>query len=152
MRRGEQADAQASEAEANAAQIQASLDLSRERGYAKFVSSQPQYSMLWRRPEQAVIPLGAANGIGQIVWSPLGQGVLTGKYRSGTPSDSRAASSHFATPTFGGWDRAYPEIIESVFRDQVRKPDTQPSDRNRRVNSFLCFRFFLPAAIFVLLF
>ena len=59
-----------------------------------FVSSQPQYSMLWRRPEQAVIPLGAANGIGQIVWSPLGQGVLTGKYRPGStpPPDSRAAS------------------------------------------------------------
>jgi aryl-alcohol dehydrogenase-like predicted oxidoreductase len=50
--------------------------------------------MLWRRPEQAVIPLCAANGIGQIVWSPLGQGVLTGKYRPGSapPPESRAAS------------------------------------------------------------
>jgi aryl-alcohol dehydrogenase-like predicted oxidoreductase len=59
-----------------------------------FTSSQPQYSMLWRRPEQAVIPMCAANGIGQIVWSPLGQGVLTGKYRPGSapPADSRAAS------------------------------------------------------------
>jgi 1-deoxyxylulose-5-phosphate synthase len=60
----------------------------------KFVSSQPQYSLLWRRPEKAVIPLCAANGISQIVWSPLAQGVLTGKYLPGaTPAnDSRAAS------------------------------------------------------------
>ncbi len=61
----------------------------------KFVSSQPQYSLLWRRPEAKVIPLCAANGISQIVWSPLAQGVLTGKYRPGTtpPDGSRAASA-----------------------------------------------------------
>ncbi len=59
----------------------------------KFVSSQPQYSMLWRRPEKTVIPLCAQNGISQIVWSPLAQGVLTGKYKPGhaAPKDSRAA-------------------------------------------------------------
>jgi aryl-alcohol dehydrogenase-like predicted oxidoreductase len=58
------------------------------------VSSQPQYSMLWREPEREVFPVCAANGIGQIVWSPLGQGVLTGKYKAGQPipTDSRAAS------------------------------------------------------------
>ena len=74
--------------------IQASLDLSRERGLTKFVSSQPQYSLLWREPEDEVIPLCAANGISQIVWSPLGQGVLSGKYDpdSPPPKDSRAAS------------------------------------------------------------
>jgi aryl-alcohol dehydrogenase-like predicted oxidoreductase len=74
--------------------IQAALDLSRERGFAKFVSSQPQYSLLWREPEDEVIPLCAANGISQIVWSPLGQGVLSGKYDPDRPppSDSRAAS------------------------------------------------------------
>jgi aryl-alcohol dehydrogenase-like predicted oxidoreductase len=50
--------------------------------------------MLWRRPEDKVIPLCAANGISQIVWSPLAQGVLTGKYRPGSkpPPESRAAS------------------------------------------------------------
>jgi aryl-alcohol dehydrogenase-like predicted oxidoreductase len=69
----------------SAGQIQASLDLSREHGYEKFVSSQPQYSLLWRRPEDEVIPLCAANGISQIVWSPLAQGALTGKYRPGEP-------------------------------------------------------------------
>jgi aryl-alcohol dehydrogenase-like predicted oxidoreductase len=78
-----------------AQQIQASLDLSRERGYEKFVSSQPQYSLLHREPERDVFPLCAANGISQIVWSPLAQGVLTGKYRPGQapPSDSRATSA-----------------------------------------------------------
>jgi aryl-alcohol dehydrogenase-like predicted oxidoreductase len=63
-------------------------------GVAKFVSSQPQYSALWRAPEAEVIPLCERHGISQIVWSPLAQGVLTGKYRPGEPSpaDSRAQS------------------------------------------------------------
>jgi aryl-alcohol dehydrogenase-like predicted oxidoreductase len=71
-------------------QIQASLDIP---GVVKFVSSQPQYSMLWRKIETEVIPVCDANGISQIVWSPLAQGVLTGKYRPGMPPprDSRAA-------------------------------------------------------------
>ena len=63
-------------------------------GVAKFVSSQPQYSALWRAPEAEVIPLCERNGISQIVWSPLAQGVLTGKYRAGeeVPGGTRAAS------------------------------------------------------------
>ena len=74
-----------------AEQIQAALELP---GVERFVSSQPQYSMLWRQPEEEVFPLCARQGIGQIVWSPLAQGVLTGKYRPGSPppEDSRAAS------------------------------------------------------------
>lgn len=76
----------------NPAQIQAALNM---KNVERFVSSQPQYSMLWRKPEAEVFPLCAANGIGQIVWSPLAQGVLTGKYQPGQkpPSDSRAANS-----------------------------------------------------------
>ena len=72
--------------------IQAALDLP---GVAKFVSSQPQYSALYRAPEVEVIPLCERNGISQIVWSPLAQGVLTGKYRPGVPppAGSRATSS-----------------------------------------------------------
>src|SRR5437764_10589860 len=66
-----------------APQIQAALDLSPPN--EKFVSSQPQYSILWRVPEREVIPLCAANGISQVVWSPLRQGVLTGKYTPGQP-------------------------------------------------------------------
>jgi aryl-alcohol dehydrogenase-like predicted oxidoreductase len=71
--------------------IEAALQLP---GVAKFVSSQPQYSALWRKPEAEVIPVCEANGITQIVWSPLAQGVLTGKYAPGAkvPSDSRAAN------------------------------------------------------------
>ena len=75
-----------------AEQIQAAVDIA---GPDLFVSSQPQYSMLWRAPEGELFPLCEANGISQIVWSPLAQGVLTGKYRPGQapPSDSRAANS-----------------------------------------------------------
>src|SRR3954451_2398811 len=63
-------------------------------GVAKSVSSQPQYSALWRAPEKEVIPVCERNGISQIVWSPLAQGVLTGKYKPGekVPHDSRAAN------------------------------------------------------------
>jgi aryl-alcohol dehydrogenase-like predicted oxidoreductase len=73
-----------------AAQIRAALALPG----ARFASSQPQYSMLWRAPEAEAFPLCAKEGIGQIVWSPLAQGVLTGKYQPGKPppADSRAAS------------------------------------------------------------
>ena len=63
-------------------------------GAAKFVSSQPQYNAIWRAPEDEVFPLCEAHGISQIVWSPLAQGVLTGKYEPGSPppEGSRAAS------------------------------------------------------------
>jgi aryl-alcohol dehydrogenase-like predicted oxidoreductase len=63
-------------------------------GVAKFVSSQPQYSALWRAPEAEVIPLCKRHGISQVVWSPLAQGVLTGKYRPGEkpPPGTRATS------------------------------------------------------------
>ncbi len=73
------------------AQIRTALALPGER----FVSSQPQYSMLERGPEAEVFPLCAKEGIGQIVWSPLKQGILTGKYLPGRPppADSRAASA-----------------------------------------------------------
>jgi 1-deoxyxylulose-5-phosphate synthase len=74
-----------------AERIQAALDMP---DVEKFVSSQPQYSILWREPERDVFPLCAANGISQIVWSPLAQGALTGKYKPGEapPAGSRAAS------------------------------------------------------------
>ena len=96
-----------------AERIQAAIDLSRERGFAKFVSSQPQYSLLWREPEDEVIPLCAANGISQIVWSPLGQGVLSGKYDPDAPPprDSRAASEEMG----GFMDRLMqPQVLRAV--------------------------------------
>jgi 1-deoxyxylulose-5-phosphate synthase len=81
----------------------------------RFVSSQPQYSMLWRAPEAEVIPLCTQERISQIVWSPLGQGVLTGKYLPGEPppSDSRAASEEMNTFI----DRLIePRVLQAVQR------------------------------------
>lgn len=74
-----------------APQIQAAMDIS---GVVSFVSSQPQYSMIYRVPEAEVIPLCTESGIGQIVWSPLGQGVLSGKYGKdvNTPAGTRASN------------------------------------------------------------
>ena len=93
-------------------QIQASLDLP---GVERFVSSQPEYSLLHREPEQGVFGVCAANGISQIVWSPLAQGVLTGKYYAGDapPDDSRARSERM------GWAIGRylsPEILRGVER------------------------------------
>ena len=81
-----------------------------------FTSSQPQYSMLWRKPEAEIIPLCAANGISQIVWSPLAQGVLTGKYRAGAPRPEGTRAAH---ATMSG---AFPEewlgapVLDAVDR------------------------------------
>jgi 1-deoxyxylulose-5-phosphate synthase len=63
-------------------------------GVVRFASSQPQYSLLWRKPEAEIIPLCEENGISQIVWSPLAQGVLTGKYKPGqAPQQGTRATS-----------------------------------------------------------
>ncbi|MGQ0744055.1 MAG: aldo/keto reductase family protein [Acidimicrobiales bacterium] len=82
-------------------------------GMAGFVSSQPEYSILWRKPEAEVFGLCSANGIGQIVWSPLAQGALTGKYRPGAapPAGSRAASSSMGA-MMGRWRS--PEVLTAV--------------------------------------
>ncbi|NUP75429.1 MAG: aldo/keto reductase family protein [Sinomonas sp.] len=93
-------------------QIQTAIDIA---GPDLFVSSQPQYSMLWQAPEDEVFPLCAANGISQIVWSPLAQGVLTGKYKPGQPipADSRFASEAMSVSK----DRFLQEpILEAVQR------------------------------------
>jgi aryl-alcohol dehydrogenase-like predicted oxidoreductase len=75
-----------------AEQISSALKIQDARGYSRFVSSQPQYSALWRVIEEEVVPLSRKEGIGQIVWSPIAQGVLTGKYKPGAkpPAGSRA--------------------------------------------------------------
>jgi aryl-alcohol dehydrogenase-like predicted oxidoreductase len=87
-------------------QIRAGLEVA---GAEKFVSSQPQYNAIWRCPEAEVFELCADNGISQIVWSPLAQGVLTGKYKPGEapPDDSRAASDEMSF------------AIERYMRDHV---------------------------------
>lgn len=72
-------------------QIADALRIADEMGFDRIVSSQPQYSMLWRVPEAEVMPLCEKEGIGQICWSPLAMGVLTGKYKPGArrPEGSR---------------------------------------------------------------
>ncbi|MGC1302724.1 MAG: aldo/keto reductase family protein [Caulobacteraceae bacterium] len=91
-------------------QIEAAFALT---GVERFVSSQPQYSLLWRRPEAKVIPISAANGVSQIVWSPLAQGVLSGKYAPGAkpPADTRASSESMGQ-MMQSWLR--PEVLEAV--------------------------------------
>ena len=87
-------------------QIQQAIDLAREHGYVKIVSSQPEYSLLHREPEEEVIPVSKANGISQVVYSPLAQGVLSGKYTPGEPASEGTRAS------------ARPEWME-YFEDDV---------------------------------
>jgi aryl-alcohol dehydrogenase-like predicted oxidoreductase len=95
--------------------ISEALELSNSRGFAKFVSSQPQYSLVWREPEQEVIPISADNGISQIVWSPLGQGVLTGKY---DPDQPPPAGTRATSEEMGGFIKRLmqPELLRAVQR------------------------------------
>ncbi|MFI6497244.1 aldo/keto reductase family protein [Nonomuraea typhae] len=75
-------------------QIAQALKIADEMGFDRIVSNQPQYSMLWRVIEGEIVPLSEKEGISQIVWSPIAQGVLTGKYQPGQPppAGSRATS------------------------------------------------------------
>jgi voltage-dependent potassium channel beta subunit len=75
-----------------AEEIARALKLADEMGLDRIVSNQPQYNMLWRVIESEVVPLCEKEGVGQIVWSPIAQGVLTGKYAPGAapPAGSRA--------------------------------------------------------------
>jgi aryl-alcohol dehydrogenase-like predicted oxidoreductase len=93
-------------------QIEAGLEVPNAR---KWVSSQPQYNMIWRAPEAELIPFCADHGISQIVWSPLAQGVLTGKYRPGEapPQDSRAAHDEMSVSISRYMED---ELLEAVQR------------------------------------
>lgn len=98
----------------NVGQIKSALAIQDARGYNRFVSSQPQYSALWRVIETEVVPLSEKEGIGQIVWSPMAQGVLTGKYLPGkkAPAGSRATSKGSGGTMIKGWMRD--EVLEAV--------------------------------------
>ncbi|HEX5987950.1 MAG TPA: aldo/keto reductase [Nocardioides sp.] len=85
-------------------------------GRAVLASHQVEYSLLNRRAEQEVLPAAKANGLGLLPWSPLGRGVLTGKYRTGTPADSRAASPHFQGFVSGYLGERSQRIVEAVAR------------------------------------
>lgn len=85
-------------------------------GRTPLASTQVEYSLLNRQVEHEVVPAAQALGLGVLPWSPLGRGVLTGKYRTGTPSDSRAASEHFARFVGTYLDERGRGIVEAVAR------------------------------------
>jgi aryl-alcohol dehydrogenase-like predicted oxidoreductase len=97
-----------------ASQISAALKIQDQRGFSRFVSSQPQYSALWRIIEAEVVPLSRKEGIGQIVWSPVTQGVLTGKYKPGgkLPAGSRATDKKSGAGMISRWMRD--DVLEAV--------------------------------------
>jgi aryl-alcohol dehydrogenase-like predicted oxidoreductase len=93
-----------------APQISQALKIQDSQGYDRFISSQPQYSALWRVIEGQVVPLSKREGISQIVWSPIAQGVLTGKYLPGKkpPAGSRATDK-----------KSGAEFISSFMKDEI---------------------------------
>jgi voltage-dependent potassium channel beta subunit len=101
----------------NADQIAAAVTLCRARGWAEPASNQPQYSALWRRVEERVLPTCGEYGLGNVVWSPLAMGILTGKYTDASkpPAGTRAAGNaasmmedYFTQPVLDAVQRLVP--------------------------------------------
>jgi voltage-dependent potassium channel beta subunit len=92
----------------NADQIAGAVRLCTARGWPAPISNQPQYSALWRRIEERVIPVCRRDGVGNVVWSPLAMGILSGKYRDASrpPAGSRGAG-------------AYKEMMEDYLKQPV---------------------------------
>ncbi|NBN91551.1 MAG: aldo/keto reductase [Actinobacteria bacterium] len=84
-------------------------------GKAPIISTQNEYSLLNRKVEREILPASRELGVGVLAWSPLGRGVLTGKYRSGLPSDSRGASPHFSSFIEPYLDERSRKIVEAVM-------------------------------------
>jgi aryl-alcohol dehydrogenase-like predicted oxidoreductase len=101
-----------------AAQIRDAVRIANDMGFDRIISNQPQYNMLWRVIETEVVPASEELGIGQIVWSPIAQGVLTGKYKKGAavPEKSRATDKSGGADFVNGWLRD--EVLESVEKLQ----------------------------------
>lgn len=97
-----------------AEQIREAVRIANDMGFDRIVSNQPQYNMLWRVIESEVVPASEELGIGQIVWSPIAQGVLTGKYKKGAPvpEGSRATDKSGGADFVSGWLRE--EVLEAV--------------------------------------
>jgi aryl-alcohol dehydrogenase-like predicted oxidoreductase len=92
-----------------AEEISAALRVADELGLDRIVSNQPEYNMLWRVIEAEVVPLCEKEGLGQIVWSPIAQGVLTGKYAPGAPPPANSRAT----------DSSGSEAIGELLRDDV---------------------------------
>ena len=106
----------------NADHIAAAVTLCRARGWSPPISNQPQYSALWRRIEDRVLPACEAYGLGNVVWSPLAMGILTGKYTDAAhpPAGTRAAGQnadmmedYFTQPVLDAVQRLLPLAKES---------------------------------------
>ena len=106
----------------SADQIAAAVALARARGWAEPVSNQPQYSALWRRIEERVLPTCGEFGLGNVVWSPLAMGILTGKYANAStpPAGTRAAGAskdmmedYFTQPVLDAVARCLPLAAEA---------------------------------------
>ena len=97
-----------------ASEIAQALEIAGQMGLDRIVSNQPQYNMLWRVIEAEVVPLCEAEGIGQIVWSPIAQGALTGKYLPGQapPEGSRATDANGGDKMISRWLRD--DVLEKV--------------------------------------
>jgi aryl-alcohol dehydrogenase-like predicted oxidoreductase len=104
-----------------AEQIDSALQIADDMGFDRLVSNQPEYSLLWRVIEAEVIPLCEREGMGQIVWSPLAQGILTGKYHPGEapPAGSRATSANGSN------------FISDLLTDEVLVPVQEFADLAR---------------------
>ena len=83
-------------------------------GKTPIISIQSEYSLLNRKIEEEIIPAALELNVGLLAWSPLGRGVLTGKYRNGTPSDSRGASAHLASFVAPYLDTRSKKIVDAV--------------------------------------
>ncbi|NUS72596.1 MAG: aldo/keto reductase family protein [Corynebacteriales bacterium] len=92
-----------------AEEIAQALEIADDMGFDRLVSNQPQYNMLWRIIESEIVPLCEKEGLGQVVWSPIAQGILTGKYKPGAPLPE---GSRAADPSGGG-------TIARGLRDEV---------------------------------
>jgi aryl-alcohol dehydrogenase-like predicted oxidoreductase len=94
-----------------AEEIAAALRIAADAGLDRLISNQPQYNMIWRVIESEVIPLCEKEGIGQIVWSPIAQGVLTGKYQ---PGDKPPAGSRATDPSGSSFIEGY--LTDDILR------------------------------------
>ena len=101
-------------------------------GVEKFVSSQPQYSLLYRRIEKKVVPISAAGGVSQIVWSPLAQGVLTGKYDPNSPPPQGTRAVNDA----GGGSGFIKHWLEKPVLEAVQKLKPLAAEANLTLGQF----------------
>jgi aryl-alcohol dehydrogenase-like predicted oxidoreductase len=101
-----------------AEEIAAGAALARDLG-VQLISNQPQYSMLWRVIEDEVVPTSSKEGVSQIVWSPLAQGILTGKYR---PGEQPPAGSRATDPEAGRFIKRFLENEDLLPRVQQLRP------------------------------